>query len=196
MKRRVVTVVLWFYVVWYAAAMVVGTLGLSPAIGPIAGAIAATVVAVVLRRDCPLSSHVGDTGWRCRRACGDGSAASGAESILGPQGRGHGSGPLDSPVNSHEESRDLSSRLPGSPGFETDSRPNRDQLVPSSERARLRGPRPWAASVVVGPGQIHLPKDAADVLAAVASREFHPREANDVIPAVRSLYPQRPRSAR
>ncbi len=50
MKRRVVTVVLWFYVVWYAAAMVAGTLGLPPAIGPIAGAIAATVVAVVLRR--------------------------------------------------------------------------------------------------------------------------------------------------
>ena len=50
MKKRVVTVVLWFYVVWYAAAMASGIVGYPEALGPIIGAIAATVVAIALRR--------------------------------------------------------------------------------------------------------------------------------------------------
>ena len=50
MKRRVVIVLLWFYAAWYAAAMVAGTLGYPEPIGPIAGAIVATLVTIRLRR--------------------------------------------------------------------------------------------------------------------------------------------------
>jgi len=49
MKKRVVTVTLWFYVAWYAAALVAFTFGLPAAIGPIFGAIVAAVLALRLR---------------------------------------------------------------------------------------------------------------------------------------------------
>jgi hypothetical protein len=43
MKRRVIAVFLWFYVWWYAGAIIADVLGLTPAFGPIVGAAAAAL---------------------------------------------------------------------------------------------------------------------------------------------------------
>ena len=50
MKKRALATVLWFYSMWYAGAMIAQLAGLSPALGPILGTAAATIIAVDPRR--------------------------------------------------------------------------------------------------------------------------------------------------
>ena len=45
MKKRAVAAVLWFYAFWYAGAMIAQVFGLSPVLGPILGAAAASLIA-------------------------------------------------------------------------------------------------------------------------------------------------------
>jgi hypothetical protein len=50
MKKRVLSAFLWFYCGWYAGAMLAAFLGVSPVLGPIVGAVAATLIAGDPRR--------------------------------------------------------------------------------------------------------------------------------------------------
>ena len=45
MKKRVAAAVLWFYCGWYAGAMIASFVGISPALGPILGVVAAVLIA-------------------------------------------------------------------------------------------------------------------------------------------------------
>ena len=45
MKKRVAAAVLWFYCGWYAGAMIAHVVGISPALGPILGVVAAVLIA-------------------------------------------------------------------------------------------------------------------------------------------------------
>ena len=44
MKKRVLAAILWFYTGWYAGAILASVLGISPVLGPIIGAAAASLV--------------------------------------------------------------------------------------------------------------------------------------------------------
>jgi len=46
MKKRILVAFLWFYACWYGAAHVASFLALDPLIGPIVGAVAATLVTI------------------------------------------------------------------------------------------------------------------------------------------------------
>lgn len=43
MKRRILAIFLWFYVWWYAGAIIADIVGVSPLLGPIIGAAAAAL---------------------------------------------------------------------------------------------------------------------------------------------------------
>jgi hypothetical protein len=49
-KKRILIVALWFYAVWYAAEMATYSIGYPEVLAPIAGAIAAVVIAAGLSR--------------------------------------------------------------------------------------------------------------------------------------------------
>ena len=50
MKKRAAAAVLWFYTGWFVGAFVAFAAGLSPALGPILGVAAASIIAVDPRR--------------------------------------------------------------------------------------------------------------------------------------------------
>ena len=50
MKKRALAAILWFYAGWYAGAILASVLGVSPVLGPIIGAAAASLVVVDPRR--------------------------------------------------------------------------------------------------------------------------------------------------
>jgi hypothetical protein len=65
MKKRALAGLLWFYVVWYATAMLADAFGLSPALGPILATGAAAIVAgdprrIIWRRPASPVALVGD----------------------------------------------------------------------------------------------------------------------------------------
>ena len=44
MKKRIVSAFLWFYVGWYAGALIADIVGISPVLGPLLGAAAAALI--------------------------------------------------------------------------------------------------------------------------------------------------------
>lgn len=50
MTKRIAIALLWFYAGWYAGAILAGTLGMTPVIGPILGASIAVIVISCLQR--------------------------------------------------------------------------------------------------------------------------------------------------